>query len=135
MELYQLKASTLAIVDELRRDGTSSVNHIRGNGKSTALLIRAKELLDQANRGYTVFVLTHDPRLYTRLFKDLFPKSVGGPTFIGSDGLYSIRNGARGWQLIDEPGLVRYRNGRAYRDVIESGDVERNFRIETVGRY
>jgi hypothetical protein len=105
MQLYELREKTLGLLIALRKYGTiGPENYVRNNGKTTALLIYAKELVDTLSAGDTVIVACHSS-LYVHRYRELFPQSVNNPTFVFSAPGPGYKNLHL---LVDEPRLLKW---------------------------
>ena len=99
MQLYELRPTTLQLAIDLKKYGTIGPrNHVRNNGKTTALLIYAKELVDTLPSGNKVMVASHNADV-VRMYRALFPQSVNNPGFI-----FAAPRGYKNLHLlVDEP--------------------------------
>lgn len=124
MELYELRPKTLELYLKLKHQPTiGPENYIRGNGKTTALLILAKELLDTTLGG--VLVAYYNPNWMRNEFRKLFPQAVSQPGFI-SAAPRGLRKGAR--LLVDEPALLKWSQR-------EWDDIGRQAKVTSVGSW
>jgi hypothetical protein len=101
LELYELRPTTLELVIALRENNTiGSRNYIRGNGKTTALMIHAKELMDNAKKGELVVMAGHNISFLSYTWDNLFGRSVTTPIFTTEP----LRGFPRStYLLLDEP--------------------------------
>lgn len=106
MELYELTPKTLAMVESLRTTGNAGIDTWweRGTGKTTALMIYAKELLDE---GQDVYYAYFNKRWAMNKWQQMFPQSVCSPLFISD--FVSIRGRDRNYVLVDEPSLIGWK--------------------------
>jgi hypothetical protein len=104
MKLYELWPTTLQMVIDLKKYGTLGPrNAVRGNGKTTALLIYAQELVDTLPPGATVMVAAAGSYIM-RQHQALFPQAVTKPAFIF--GAPHVQKKLH--LLVDEPLLLKW---------------------------
>jgi hypothetical protein len=137
MKLYQINGSTLNILQSLRDVGNGGYfGSGRGVGKSTALSIRAQELLDQGDRvvmatGYSLtFVLNALMRdlLGAEDYRDAFRSKRLQVTSFNPCLLHYLP-GASHFLLLDEPYLLDWGGG----DWLFARHTFK--RVESVGRW
>lgn len=127
MELYELRQKTHLLYLNLRKYGTiGPENYGRRNGKTTALMIYAKELLDTSKPGERVWYACKPTSLYKGWFRGLFPQAVSLPDFVSA--APHVEGVVSGHLLVDEPYLLKW-------DEHEWNLVTRpSIKIVTVGR-
>jgi hypothetical protein len=104
MKLYELWPTTLQMVIDLKKYGTLGPrNAVRGNGKTTALLIYAQELVDTLPPGATVMVACHSADIIAK-HRALFPHLANRPNFIF--GAPHVQKKLH--LLVDEPLLLKW---------------------------
>jgi hypothetical protein len=137
MELYQLRVRTLQILDSLRKSGTGGpAGAGRGVGKTTALLLRAKELLDDRGGMGHVFILTAFTKTNLGFLElqwdQMFGSHIGvSVRFIGHTG--HIRGYRNAHVLIDEPYLLK-KTADEWKSFYQEC-ARQNIKIESVGRW
>lgn len=99
MELYDLKADTIRALNALQTEGRYH-GYKRAEGKTTALLIRARQLLD---KGIKVWVLGVPQLKLRNRYDELFDWPGITPVFLNSQ--RDIRT-IDGYLLIDEPWML-----------------------------
>jgi hypothetical protein len=105
VKLYELWPTTLQMVIDLKKYGTLGPrNAVRNNGKTTALLIYAQELVDTLPPGATVMVACKPTRFYQDMHRRLFPQTVNAPVFSSAAPL----DRRKLHLLVDEPLLLKW---------------------------
>lgn len=124
MQLYELRPTTLQLYLDLKKYGTIGPhNTVRNNGKTTALLIYAKELQDTLPAGSTVMVAGHTSFI-VNMYRSLFPQSVNNPAFI-----FGAPHGYKNLHLlVDEPYLLKWNQH-------EWDEIGRAARVVSVGKW
>jgi hypothetical protein len=108
LELYQLRPSTLELVTMLREIGTIGPhNYQRNNGKTTALMIYAWQLLNTHNiTGSNVLIyLCNQPQLYRAWYRERLPHVDKQPLFSRAKP-YGYGDGS--YVLVDEPWSLNF---------------------------
>lgn len=124
-QLYDLYPKTLEILNNLRKNGTDGLAY-RKEGKTAALLIRAKELLDA---GHTVlYVGGESTASYHReLYIHIHGEGAKAPVWVRNfSNIAGRKEGS--YLLIDEPTYSMQRFHSRDRDYIHA-----NFKVEVVG--
>lgn len=129
MKLYELKQDTLRILESLRNTGTGGeYDSQRSVGKTTALLIRAKQLVD-ADDGPVIYVANG---VLASMAKDryrfLFPTGWE-PIFTGRIPDLIGRKGTS--LLVDEPYILNLGTGE-WRTIFSHPNISR---VESVGSW
>lgn len=135
MELYDISPKTAEMVELLRTRGTiSAFNRDRQNGKTTALLIFAKELVDKVPYGSreAVLVLAAPQMRMPVRYRELFPHAGPQPGFI-TDIKAAYGGYTKLTLLVDEPYLTlgSFEKSRDLNNIARSNRV----RVHSVGRW